>query len=536
MKSPIWKVLACFGAFLLPALAQVSVTTSRNNNSRDGQNLSETVLTPAKVSATSFGKLFSQSVDGYIYAQPLYVPNVAIPGLGVHNVVYVATQHDSVYAFDADSNTGRNSSPLWHRSFIYPKHGINTVSSGNVGCGDIVPEIGITSTPVIDPATGTMYLIAKTKESGKVLQRLHALDITNGAERPGSPVVIWARVKGSGDGSVNGMITFNPLRQAQRPGLLLQNGSVYIGWASHCDIGPYHGWMMSYDEATLKQIAVWNSTPNGGLGGIWQAGTGLAADSNFNVFFATGNGTYDGKKGGDDFSDTVAKLAPPVGNRFPLVDWFTPYNQLDLSNSDADVGSGGVVLLPDQGNGAPHQHLLVQVGKEGSIYLIDRDKMGHFHPNDNSQIVQDMENVIGGMWATPAWWNNNVYFGGTDDNLKQYTFDPTTGLLSGGAVAVSPNHFGFPGTTPSISANGTSDAIVWALQTDAYGIGSATLHAYDATDVGTELYNSNQSGSRDDPGGAVKFTVPTVANGKVYVPAVQQLTVFGLLAGSLPRK
>ena len=530
MKSPIWRVLACFVAVLLPAYAQVSVTTSRNNNSRDGQNLSETILTPANVSATTFGKLFSQAVDGYVYAQPLYVPNVTIPGLGTHNVVYVATEHDSVYAFDADSNTGRNSSPLWRTRFIHPKYGVTTVSSGDVSCGDLVPEIGITSTPVIDTATGTMYLIAKTKENGRFVQRLHALDITNGVERPGSPVAIKAKVKGNGDGSVNGVISFDPLRQAQRPGLLLQNGSVYIGWASHCDIGPYHGWVMSYDETTLKHNAAWNTTPNGGLGGVWQAGTGLAADSSFNIFFATGNGTYDGKKGGSDFSDTVAKLAPPAGNGFRLTDWFTPYNQLDLANGDVDVGSGGVLLLPDQGKGAPHQHLLVQVGKQGSIYLIDRDQMGHFHPNDNSQIVQDLENAIGGMWATAAWWNNNVYFGGSGDHLQQFAFDPAKGLLSTGAVSVSPTVFGFPGTTPSISANGTVAAIVWALQTDNYGSGSATLHAYDATNVSAELYNSNQSGSRDDPGGAVKFTVPTVANGKVYVPAVQQLTVYGLLS------
>jgi hypothetical protein len=530
MKSRAWKVLACLVAFLLPAHAQVSVTTSRNDNSRDGQNLSETILTPDNVNASDFGKLFAHTVDGYVYAQPLYVPNVSIPGLGTHNVVYVATQHDSVYAFDADSKTGLNSAPLWHTSFIHPKRGITTVSSGDVGCNDIVPEVGVTSTPVIDSATGTMYLIAKTKENGDFFQRLHALDITTGKERTGSPVVIRAKVKGTGDGNINGYVIFDPLREAQRPGLLLQNGGVYIGWASHCDNGPYHGWVMSYDETTLKQTAIWNSTPNGGLGGVWQAGTGIAADADFNLFFATGNGTYDGKKGGEDFSDTIARLAPPVGNRFPLADWFTPYNQLNLSNEDADVGSGGVLLLPDQGMNAPHQHLLVEVGKEGSIYLVDRDGMGHFHSQRN-RIVQDMENAIGGLWATPAWWNNNVYFGGSGDVLRQYTFDPTTGLLSNGAVYTSPTYFGFPGPTPSISANGTNDAIVWALQTDDYQGGDATLHAYDGTDIGTEFYNSGQNAERDDPGGAVKFTVPTIANGKVYVPAVKRLTVYGLLKG-----
>jgi hypothetical protein len=291
---------------------------------------------------------------------------------------------------------------------------------------------------------------------------------------------------------------------------------------------------MSYDEISLKRIAVWNSTPNGGLGGVWQAGTGLAADSSFNVFFATGNGTFDGR-GGNDFGDTVAKLGLPIGTHLPLTDWFTPYNQLDLSNADADVGSGGVLLLPDQGKGAPHQHLLVQVGKQGSIYLIDRDQMGRYHSVGNS-IVQDMENAIGGLWATPAWWNNNVYFGGTGDVLRQYSFDPVKGLLSTGAVAVSPTSFCFPGPTPSISANGASNAITWVLQTDGCFSSSAILRAYDATNIATELYDSTQSGSRDDPGGAVKFTVPTVVNGKVYVPAQQQLTVFGLLGGKQPAK
>jgi hypothetical protein len=400
----------------------------------------------------------------------------------------------------------------------------------DVSCNNINPEMGVTSTPVIDTATGTMYVVAKTKQNSKFYQRLHAVDITTGAERPGSPVIIRAQVKGTGDGSVQGVISFDPLRENQRAGLLLQGGNVYIGWASHCDKGPYHGWVMSYDETTLKQTGVWNATPNGSEGGVWQSGTGLAADSASNIFFATGNGDYDGKTE-HDFGDTILKLAPPVNYRLPLADWFTPYNQARLSKYDIDLGSGGVLLLPDQGAGAPHQHLLIQVGKQGSIYLIDRDKMGHFNAKDNSQIVQYMEKAIGGLWATPAWWNNNVYFSGTSDVLRQYTFNSTTGLLSISAAAVSPAPFGYPGSTPSISANGTTDAILWALQTDDFGKGSAILHAYDATNIGTELYNSGQSGSRDDPGGAVKFSVPTVANGKVYVPASNRLSVYGLLSG-----
>ncbi len=528
MKSLATVVLG-LSLFLSWAQAQVSVTTSRNDNARDGQNLSETVLTPDNVNVNTFGKLFSHFVDGYIYAQPLYMPNVAIPGLGTHNVVFVATEHDSVYAFDADSKKGLNSGPLWRAVLIDPKHGITSVSSGDVSCGDLVPEIGITSTPVIDPVAGTIYVVAKTKEHGKFFQRLHALDITTGQERAGSPVEIKARVKGTGDGNNNGWVSFDPLREAQRPGLLLQNGAIYIGWASHCDIGPYHGWVMSYDASTLQQTGVWISTPNGGLGGLWQSGTGLASDDTGRIFFATGNGTYDGKKGGDDFSDTVVALGQLVGHHLPLSDWFTPYNQETLSGEDADVGSGGVLLLPDQGMGAPHQHLLIQVGKTGDIYLINRDHMGHYNIKNNHEIVQDLENAVGGLWATPGWWNNNVYFGGVYDSLRQFTFDPSTGLLSTSAEYTSPTYFNFPGPTPSISANGSSDGILWALQTDNYGSGSSILHAYDATNVSTELYNTSQNDSRDDPGGAVKFTVPTVANGKVYVGAVKRITVYGLL-------
>jgi hypothetical protein len=523
--KPLVISLLCL-VLSVPVCAQVSVTTSRNNNHRDGQNLNETILTPDNVNVTQFGKLFSQPVDGYVYAQPLYVPNVSIPGLGTHNVVYVATEHDSVYAFDADNNTGLNADPLWHRSFINPAKGITTISSGEVNCTDLVPEIGITSTPVIDTNTQTIFVLVRTKEFGNFVQRLHALNITNGAEQPNSPVVIRAQVKGTGDGSVNGVITFDTLTQAQRPGLLLVNGTVFIAWASHCDNGPYHGWVMGYDDTTLQRTSLFITTPNGGLGGVWQSGTGVACDGNY-IFFATGNGTYDGPQGGRDFGDSVIKL-PATTNQSSAFDYFTPGNQSYFNNGDIDVGSGGVLLLPDQPNG-PYPHLLVQVGKSGSIYLINRDHMGGYHPSSN-HIVQDMENAIGGLWATPAWWNNTVYFGGQYDYLRQYTFDPTTGLLSTGAVSLSPTYFSFPGPTPSISADGNNDAILWALQTDQYGnSGPTILHAYDATNIATELYNSTQNATRDNPGAAVKFAVPTIANGKVYVGTETALSVFGLL-------
>jgi hypothetical protein len=511
--------------------AQTSVTTQHNDNSRTGQNLNETTLTLSNVNSTQFGKLFSQKLDGYVYAQPLYVPNVSIPGQGTHNVVYVVTEHDSVYAFDGDSSVAR----LWHVSFINPQRGITTVSSNDAGCGDLVPEIGITGTPVIDTASGTLYVVSNTKQNGKFFQQLHALDITTGAEKFGGPILINAKVKGTGDGTQNGYVHFDPLRNNQRPGLLLQNGSVYISWASHCDIGPYHGWIISYNAQTLKQNGVWNATPNAGLGGFWSGGAGIAADSSSNLYVASGNAMFDVNTGGRDYGDSIIRLSPANNNRFPVADYFTPYDQGNLYDGDVDLGSGGVLLLPDQ-TGA-HPHLLIESGKEGTIYLVDRDNMGHYNPNNNSQIVQSLNTIIGGVWGMPAWWNNNVYFGGSYDAVKAFSFNPTTGFLSTTWVSETGTSYSYPGPTPSISANGNSNAIVWTLQTDGSGSnGSAILHAYDATDLDTELYNSTQNSSRDNPGGAVKFTLPTIANGKVYVPAVQQLSVYGILPGSPAKK
>lgn len=503
------------------------VLTYHNDIARTGQNINETVLTTANVNKTNFGKKFSQPVDGYIYAQPLYLPGRNIPGKGIHNVIYAFTEHDSVYAFDADSNTGVNSTPLWKTSLI-PAGG-STVSSGNdTGCGDLVPEIGITSTPVIDPTTDTMYVISKTKESGKFFQRLHALDVNTGAEKFGGPVTITASVSGTGDGSSGGMVAFNPLREFNRTALLLQNGLVYIGWASHCDSGPYHGWVMAYNAATLGQVAVFNTDPNAGLGGIWMGGGGLGGDGT-NVFYATGNGTFDVNTGGKDYGDSIMNLGPPASGTFPVASFFTPFNQSSLNGGDTDLGSGGVLLLPTQ-TGA-HPHLLVQVGKEGKVYLVDRDSMGGYCSGctSDTQVVQEIPGAVGGTWGMSAFWNNNVYFGGSGDAVKVYPFNVgSNGLLATKPSSRSKFSIGFPGPTPSISANGTSNGIVWVIQADAYsGPGAAILHALDATNLNTELYNSNMN-TGDSPGGAVKFTVPTIVNGKVYVGTVSQLSVYAL--------
>jgi outer membrane protein assembly factor BamB len=515
-----------------PAAAQlVSVTTYHNDNSRRGLNDKETILTHANVNPAQFGKLFSQRTDGYSYAQPLYLPGVSIPGLGVHNVVYVATEHDTIFAFDADSNQAITKLPLWQRSFIDPVNGITTVASkADAACSDLVPEIGITGTPVIDAQAGTMYVVVRTKENGKFFQRLHALDVTTGAEKFGGPTVIKAKVKGSGDGAVNGFVHFDPLRNNQRAGLLLVNGLIYVGWASHCDNGPYHGWVMSYDARTLQQNGVWNSTPNAGLGGVWQAGGAPAADDDGNVYFATGNGGFDADTGGLDFGDSVLKVGMPLNGQLPVFDYFTPHDQQFLNDQDLDLGSGGPMLLPTQRPDSPHQHLLTLGGKGGVIYLIDRDNMGHFNPNNDDQIVESLPASISLTGGIAAWWHNTVYFVPVFDTLKAFHFDPKTGLISPAPVSQTITFFDFPTALLSVSSNGNKDGILWAPQDDGYSKGEpAILRAYDAHNLAHELYNSEENFTRDDPGAAGKFTVPTIANGKVYFTTHKRLVVYGLL-------
>jgi hypothetical protein len=510
-----------------------SVLTYHNDIYRTGLNAKETMLSSTAVNATTFGKLFSQGVDGYIYAQPLYMPNINIAGKGVHNVVFVATEHDSVYAFDADNNVGSNASPLWQVSFINPQQGVTTVPSSDVLTSDIVPEVGITGTPVIDGSTGTLYVVAKTKEvsggSVSYVQRLHALDVTSGAEKFGAPVVIHASVAGSGapnDGQ--GHVLFSPLRQNQRCALLLTNGVVFVAWASHGDNDPYHGWLILYNARNVtQQIFAYNTTPDtisgvsSGRGGIWQAGGAPASDGVGNVFFITGNGTFDGNLRGRNFGDSFVKLGLAAKN----FDYFTPFNQNALNNSDADLGSGGVMLLPTQSGTFPR--LMIGGGKEGSIYLINRDNLGGFNSSTNN-VVQWLPSAVGGLFSTPAWFPGTVYLGGSGDALKAFTL--TSGVLSSSPASQTGTFFGFPGPTPSISSNGSGSVIVWALQNDGYLSGtSAVLHAYSGKNLAVELYNSTQAGSRDDPGPAVKFTVPTVINGKVYVGSQTALTAFGLL-------
>ena len=540
-------LVALFACMLVGAQhvsAQVNVMTYHNDNARTGQNLNEAVLTPANVNVATFGKLFSYPVDGYVYAQPLYVSNVGIPGQGIYNLVFVATEHDSVYAFDAD---GFTPGPLWQVSFLDPANGVTTVPAGDVLTGDLVPEIGITSTPVIDGNTGTLYVVAKTKEVGgdgsvHYVQRLHAIDIATGAEKFGGPAVIantilaadgsyvyvsGPTIVGSGDGSVDGStVVFNALRQLNRPGLLLLNGVVYSAWGSHGDNGPYHGWIVGHDAQTLALVAEFNTTPDDSAGSVWMSGGALAADDHGNIYISSGNGTFTPTGAGSPaYGDSVLALTTDLN----VADFFTPWNQATLDDNDVDLGSGGVMLLPDQPGAQPH--LMLAAGKTGAIYLIDRDNLGGYQECGSTcdNVVQVLpDGTIGGAFDTPAYFNGLVYYHGSWGDVL-HAFQLSNGLLS--QVSQSSTPFGYPGATPSISANGSDNGIVWTLQVDAYfSSGPAVLHAYDAGNLANELYNSGTAPA-DQLDGAVKFTVPTVANGKVYVSTQSSLAVFGLLSG-----
>jgi hypothetical protein len=516
----------------LTTFAQTSILTQHYDISRTGQNTAESVLNPTNVNSTTFGKLFSIPVQGYVYAQPLYVPGVVIPGNGTHNVLYVATEHDILYAFDAD-----NGSQLWQASFLI--NGATTVLPSDVGnTQDINPEIGITGTPTIDPATNTLYVVVNTKESGTIIYRLHAIDITTGAEKLRGPVLITASVPGTAPDGNGSTVPLNPQWANQRPGLLLLNGYVYIGFSSHGDNGPWHGWVLGYDKTALTQSGAWCTSPNGKGNGIWGAGSGLAADAAGNIYVATGNGDDTVETPAPppsttiDYGDSIVRVGLTNGVPVPT-DYFTPYNQAVLDQYDTDLGSGGVLSLPDQPG--PYPHMLVQAGKGGWIYLVNRDKMtsdGSHYCNGCSsdpEIVQS-ESIGAGLWSMPAYWNSQIYVWGNGGHLEAYSL--TSGALSQGPTSQSAETSDFPGSTPVVSSNGTNNAIVWAVETDAYNSsGPAILRAYSATDVANLLYGSNLTSGRDTLGPAVKFVVPVVTNGKVYVGAQQEVDVFGLLSG-----
>lgn len=496
------------------------VFTYHNNNARTGLNDREIALSPANVSTSTFGKLFSYAVDGDIYGQPLYVANVSIPGIGTRNVVYVATQHGSIYAFDAD---GRSRAPLWVRTFIDPANNITPVPVSEAdGTSCCFSEIAFTSTPVIDPATRTLYAAGKLSENGRIVYRLHALDMTTGQPRANSGLEIRASIRGSGYDNVGGLVTFNPVRQAQRPGLLLHNGVIYVAFGSHHIIDPWHGWLMGYDASTLEQLYVFNTTPDARKGGIWQGAGGPAADDQGNIYVGTGQGTFDAHVGGRNYGDTFLKLRPSMGS-MAVLDFFTPHNFQFLEQYDRDLGSGGVMVLPPLPDAAV-PNLLLGTGKEGNIFLVNRDNMGRYNSGNDGHAVQKLPYALAQHRGMPAYWNRNLYFAAASDVMKQFRFQ--NGLLTTSPVAQSAATFGYPGSTPSISANGNSNGIVWSLH---HSGGPAVLYAFDASNISKLLYSSAQLPTRDSAGPSVRFAVPTVVNGRVYVGGKKQLTVYGLL-------
>jgi hypothetical protein len=506
-----------------PPPSAIDVVTYHYDNLRTGQNVNETTLTTANVNSSKFGKLGSFSVDGKVDGQPLYLSNVSIPGKGTKNVLYVVTEHDSIYAFDADSVSGSSSTVLWRVSAL--KSGES--SSDDRGCGQVTPEIGITSTPVIDRTRNAIYLVSVSKDgNGNYFHRIHALDLTTGNELFGGPTTVSATYPGSGANSSNGNVVFDARSYNERAGLLQIGGTIYTSWGSHCDAGSYTSWVMSYSADTLHQTKVLNLVPNGNEGGIWMAGTAPAADASGNIYLIVGNGDFDTSLNGSGFpaNGNCGNCYVKMSAGLQLLDYFTPQNTVSESGADTDFGSGGPLLLPDLKDGQGNtRHLAVGSGKDATIYVVDRDNMGKFNSGSDNIYQQLNGQLGGGVWAKPSYFNGTVYYGAVNDVIK--AFHISSGRLSSSPSSQAAHQFGYPGTTPSISASGSSNGIVWAVENASSGV----LHAYDATNVGNELYNSNQASNGRDNFSANKYITPVVVNGKVYVATPNSVVVFGLL-------
>ena len=562
-------------------MLSASVLSYHNDPASDGQNTQETVLTPSNVNSTSFGKLFTASVDGNVFAQPLFMPGLTIAG-GVHNVLFVATEHDSVYALD-----GGTGAVLWHVSFL--KTGllgatsITTVPSADVFLNqphDITPEIGTTSTPVIDSSTNTLYVTATTKEIvggvAHYVQRLHALDVLTGKEKLSGPVIlgdttfvngvytnnspIW--VNGTGDGTDGqGHVFFNALRELQRVALTLANGQLYIGWGSYGDISPFHGWIAAFNPATLALTGVFNATPNGSDGSFWMSGGKFSTDGSGDIYAMTGNGAFDGSNStgtvtglnaagfpvNGDYGDSFLKIAVDTVHNSPtkqnvngwglkVVDYFTPFNQAFLNSHDRDLGSGGILVLPDAAGDAAHPHLLVGGGKQGVMYLLDRDNLGKFSASQKAEISRIVEEtgsstLAGGAFSTPAYFNQSLFYVSartTGVRARDFSLPDGSARINPTAASLSPDKYMFPGSTPSVSANGTTNGIIWDID-----LSTNQLRAYNATGYDQELYTSAQAANnRDALGSAIRFTVPSVVDGEVYVGTTNSIVAYGLLNAS----
>jgi len=507
-----------------PPGSDVDVVTYHYDNLRSGQNSKETMLTPANVTSAKFGLLGSLGVDGKVDAQPLYLSGVSIPNQGTKNVLYVVTEHDTVYAFDADSVNGSTNTKLWSTSML----GAGETPSDDRGCGQVTPEIGITATPVIDRARNAIYVVAMSKSGSSYFHRIHALNLATGAELFGGPTLITATFPGSGANSSNGQVSFDAKQYKERPGLLQIGGTIYTTWSSHCDIAPYTSWVMSYNADTLAQVNVLNLVPNGNDGAIWMSGAAPAADSAGNIYFIIGNGDFgttlrtDGLPANGNCGNCFAKISST--SPMQLLDYFATNNTVMQSGSDTDFGSGGPLLLPDMvdGSGAT-RHLAVGSGKDTIIFVLDRDSMGKFNSGTNSIYQQISGQLAGGVFSKPSYFNRNVYYGAVGDSIKAFP-------ISAAKLATTPSShtsqtFPYPGATPTISANGTTAGIVWVVENGSSGV----LHAYDATNLGTELYNSNQAAAGRDHFADNKYVTPMVVNGKVFVGTPDSVAAFGLL-------
>jgi len=494
------------------------VVTYRDDAARDGANLTESVLTTANVNSSSFGLLRILPVDGKVDAQPLYLAQVSIAG-ATHDVVLVATENDSVYAFDPQTGAA-----LWHVSLL----GSGESPSDDRGCGQISPEIGVTSTPVIDRAAGphgAIFLIAMSKDSSSNYhQRLHALDITTGAELFNGPVTVNPTYASAAGGTK----TFAPGQYAERAALLLANHTLYTSWTSHCDVQPYSGWLVGYSESTLAQTAVLNLAADSDAGpSIWMSGDGLAADAVGNIYLLTANGAFEttlsnGLPQSGDYGNSFVKLST-TGGGLAVSDYFAQSNEVAESASDEDLGSGGVMLLPDVTDSTGVvRHLMVGAGKDSNLYVVNRDDMGKFDASSNG-IWQELDGVFpGGVFSTPAYFNGTIYYGNVGGSLK--AFPVTAAKLASLPASETTTQFPYPGTTPAVSANGVANGIVWAVENS----NPAVLHAYEAADLTHELYNSTQaSGGRDNFGAGNKFITPTVADGMVFVGTPNGVAVFG---------
>jgi hypothetical protein len=532
-RNPARKLASLAISAMASAAATVSVepagipdvVTYHYDNARTGLNSTEVVLAPGTVTTSAFGKVGFFPTDGKVDAQPLFLAGVTIPGQGIHNVLYVATEHDSVYAFDADTGTS-----LWQVSLL----GAGETTSDTLGCSQVVPEIGITSTPVIDRSRRTIYVVAMSKMGSTYIHRLHALDITTGAELLGGPRNIQASFPGTGAGSAGGSVPFNPRQYEERAALLLINGRLVTSWTSHCDIDPYTGWVMTYDPATLAQSSVLNVTPNGSRGAFWMAGAGPAADQAGNVYLLDGNGTFDttldasGFPNQRNFGNAFLKLSTAGG--LAVADYFATFDTVQKSNADSDLGSGGVLVLPDlTDNGGQIRRLAVGAGKDRHIYVVNRDAMGKWNASSN-QIYQDISGALNGsVFSKPVYFNNTVYYAASGDSLK--AFPISNARLATTAASASSRTFTYPGSTPAISSSGLTNGIVWAVE----NTNPAVLHAYDAGNLSHELYNSNQAASgRDAFGAGNKFITPVVVNGRVYVGTPTGVAAFGPLNPGRP--